>query len=51
MAWSREYHMHIKLCGLIFRIIDCQENPRGINFHGNGGMVNTITVRFAKYAN
>ena len=44
------YHTHNKFCGLIFRVFDWQENPWGNNFHGNGGVVGTIIVGFAKYA-
>ena len=40
----------IKFCRLIFRVFDWQENLWGINFHGNGGVVGTIIVGFAKYA-
>ena len=36
------YHMCIKF--------DWQENLWGINFCGNGGMVGTIIIGFAKYA-
>ena len=43
--------MHIKFRGLIFRAFDWQENSWGINFHGHGGGVGTITIKFAKYAN
>ena len=44
------YCKHIKFRGLIFCVVDWQENSWGINFHGHGGMVGTIIVRFAKYA-
>ena len=42
--------MHIKFCGLIFRVFDWQENSWGINFRGHGGVVDTFIVGFAKYA-
>ena len=42
--------MCIKFCGLNFRVFDWQENSWGINFHGFGGVVDTIVVEFAKYA-
>ena len=44
------YHKHIKFCGVIFCVFHWQENSWDINFHGHGGMVGTIVVRFAKYA-
>ena len=42
--------MRNKFCGLIFHVFDWQENSWGINFRGNGGVVGTIIVGFAKYA-
>ena len=43
--------MRNKFPGLIFRDFDWQENSRSINFRGNGGVISTIIVGFAKYAN
>ena len=40
----------IKFLGLIFCAFDWQENLWGINFCGNGGVVGTTVVGFAKYA-
>ena len=32
---------------LIFHVFDWQENSWGINFHGHGGVVDTIIIGFA----
>ena len=44
------YHTLIKFCGLIFHVFDWQENLWGIIFRGYCGEVDTIVVRFTKYA-
>ena len=41
--------MRIKFRGLIFRVVDWQENSWGINFCDHGSVVGTIAVGFAKY--
>ena len=39
-----DYHMHIKFCGLNFRVFGWQENSCGINFRGHSDVVGTIIV-------
>ena len=41
---QQQYRMHIKICGLKFRVFGWQENSWDINFCGHGGMVCTIIV-------